>query len=136
MKTEITKNENYEIYVDTDKNRAYIKVIGKWLSLEKVQDFFPDWKRAASFMQPNFTIFADIRLMGSMSKDVEKLHQEIQTYLVEKGLLVTAQLASVDDLADYQIHRSTQRSKLTIIKFGNIDEAECYLDLAVSKLKL
>lgn len=128
MKIEIAKNENYEIYVDTEKNRSYIKVIGKWMSREKVKDFFPDWKKAASYMKPNFTIFADIRLMGSMSKEVEKLHQEIQAYLVEQGLLITAQLASADDLADYQIHRSTQRAKHPIMKFVTQTDAEYYLD--------
>ncbi|WP_338790369.1 hypothetical protein V9L05_03145 [Bernardetia sp. Wsw4-3y2] len=135
MKTEIARNENYEIYVDTDKNRAYIKVIGRWMNRDKVKDFFPDWKKAASFMKPHFTIFADIRLMGSMSKEVENLHQEIQVYLVEQGLLVTAQLASADDLADYQIHRSTQRAKHPIIKFATRDEAEFYLDEVASERK-
>jgi hypothetical protein len=98
------------------------------MSRNKVKNFFPDWKKAASYMKPNFTIFADIRLMKSMSKEVENLHQEIQIYLVEQGLLVTAQLASADDLADYQIHRSTQRSNLTILKFATQEEAERYLD--------
>ena len=134
MKTEIAKNEKYEIYVDIDKNRSYVTVIGRWMSRNEVKDFFPDWKKAADYMKPNFTIFADIRLMKSMSKEVENLHQEIQIYLVEQGLLVTAQLASTDDLADYQIHRSTQRSKLTILKFATRDEAEQYLDNAVLKL--
>lgn len=128
MKTEIAKNENYEIYVDTDKNRCYIKVTGKWMHRNKVKDFFPDWKEAVSYMKPQFTIFADIRLMGSMSKEVENLHQEIQAYLVEQGLLVTAQLASADDLADYQIHRSTQRANHPIVKFATREEAERYLD--------
>jgi hypothetical protein len=135
MITEIAKNENYEIYVDIDKNRSYIKVIGKWMSRDKVKDFFPDWKKAASYMKPNFTIFADIHLMKSMSKEVEKLHQEIQVYLVDQGLLVTAQLASTDDLADYQIHRSTQRSNLTILKFATRDEAEYYLDQRASEIE-
>ncbi len=134
MKTEISKNENYEIYVDIEKNRSYVKVIGKWMKRDNVKDFFPDWKKAVSHMKPNFTIFADIRLMGSMSKEVEKLHQEIQTYLVEQGLLVTAQIASADDLADYQIHRSTQRSKHPIMKFGTREEAERYLDEATLKI--
>jgi hypothetical protein len=134
MKTEIAKNENYEIYVDTDKNRSYIKIVGRWMSRDKVRDFFADWKKAASYMKPNFTIFADIRLMKSVSKEVEKLHQEIQIYLVEQGLLVTAQLASIDDLADYQVHRSTQRSNFTIFKFATKEEAEAYLDEVTSKL--
>ncbi len=135
MKTEIAKNENYEIYVNIEKNRSYIKVIGKWMSKDRVKDFFPDWKKAASFMKPNFTIFADIRLMGSMSKEVELLHQEIQVYLVEQGLLLTAQLASADDLADYQIHRTTKRASLPIVKFGTQEEAENYLDQIVATLE-
>ncbi|WP_291725818.1 hypothetical protein [Bernardetia sp.] len=134
MKIDIAKNSNYEIYVDTDKNRSYIKVIGKWMNRNQVKDFFPDWKKAVSYMKPNFTIFADIRLLGSMSKEVENLHQEIQAYLVEQGLLLTAQLASVDELADYQIHRSTQRSGLAIIKFSTQDEAERYLDEVASEV--
>ena len=128
MKTEIAKNENYELYIDIEKNRCYIRVIGRWTSRDKVKNFFPDWKKAVSYMKPNFTIFADTRLMGSMSKEVENLHQEIQVYLVEQGLLVTAQLASVDDLADYQIHRSTQRANHPIVKFSTREEAEYYLD--------
>ena len=134
MKIDIAKNSNYEIYVDTDKNRSYIKVIGKWMNRNQVKDFFPDWKKAVSYMKPNFTIFADIRLLGSMSKEVENLHQEIQAYLVEQGLLLTAQLASVDELADYQIHRSTQRSGLSIVKFPTQDEAERYLDEVASEV--
>lgn len=134
MRTEIAKNKNYEICVDTEKNRAYIKIIGRWLNRDKVEDFFPDWKKAVSFMKPNFTIFADIRLMGSMSKEVELLHQEIQVYLIEQGLLLTAQLASIDDLADYQVHRSTQRSKYPILKFSTREEAEKYLDKAALKI--
>ena len=134
MTTEIAKNENYEIHVNEAKNRIYIKVFGKWMSKDKVKDFFPDWKKAVSLVQTNFTIFADIRLMGSMSKEVENLHQEIQIYLVEQGLLVTAQLASADDLADYQIHRSTQRAKHPIIKFATQEEAENYLDQTVAAI--
>lgn len=134
MDIEIAKNSNYEIYVDTEKNRSYIKVIGRWMNRNQVKDFFPDWKKAASYMKPNFTIFADIRLMGSMSKEVENLHQEIQVFLVEQGLLVTAQLASADELADYQIHRSTQRSGLSIVKFDTREAAERYLDEVTSEV--
>lgn len=135
MKTEIAKNQNYEIYVNEDKNRVYIKVIGKWMNKDKVMDFFPDWKKAVSFMKPNFTIFADIRLMEVMSKEVEILHQEIQVYLVEQGLLLTAQLASANDIADYQIHRTTQRAKHPIAKFATREEAENYLDQTVATVK-
>lgn len=135
MTTEIAKNENYEIHVNEEKNRIYIKVIGKWISRDKVKDFFPNWKKATSYMQPNFTVFADVRLMGSMSKEVELLHQEVQVYLVEQGLLLTAQLASVDDLADYQIHRSTQRANLPIVKFATQEEAENYLDQIVATIE-
>ncbi len=133
MRTQIAKHQNYEIHVDVEKNRIYVIYTGKWLGRDKIKDFFPDWKKAESYMKTNFTIFADVRLMGSMSKDVERLHQEIQVYLVEKGLLATAQLASSDDLADYQIHRSTQRSNLHIVKFTTSEEAEIYLDEAASQ---
>ena len=135
MRTEIAKNNYYELEIDTEKNRVYTKLMNKWTSIKEVPNFFADWKKIASMTKPNFTIFADIRLMGTLSKEVEILHQEIQTYLVEeKKLLETAQLASQDELADYQIHRSTKRSNLSIRKFATQEEAEQYLD-KISKEK-
>lgn len=129
MKVEIANTNYYELQVDTEKNRVYTKLTGRWTKVEEVPNFFEDWKKTASYTKPNFTIFADIRLMGTLSKRVEVLHQEIQKYLVEeKGLLHTAQLASEDSLADYQIHRLTKRSNLTISKFATQEEAESYLD--------
>lgn len=129
MKTETAKTNYYEIEVDTDKNRVYIKFMGNWNNMSKLATFFDDWKKTAIHIKPNFTIFADVRLMMNLSREAEKLHQEIQKYLVDElKLLATAQLASFDSLADYQIHRSTQRSNLVINKFATQQEAEQYLD--------
>ena len=121
--------------IDTDKNRSYVKIIGRWQNKEIVKSYFEGLKKSVIYLQANFTIFADICLMGSMSKEIENMHQEIQSYLVRHGLLVTAQLASTDDLANYQIHRSTQRSKLPIVKFATREEAELFLDKAGFEIK-
>ncbi|AFM05475.1 hypothetical protein Fleli_3137 [Bernardetia litoralis DSM 6794] len=130
MPKEFMSNAYYSLSIHIGKNRAYPIMKGSCKDLSAVLEYKRAWEEVIEngYLTDNFTVLADARLMGHMSLEVEQVHQKIQAYLLEKGMKTAAQLASLNDIANMQVARATQRSKIPITAFATVEEAENYLD--------
>lgn len=130
MPKQFMSNNHYTLSIHTEKNRAYPIMKGSCKDLSAVLEYKRAWEEAIEngYLIEGFTVLADARLMGHMSLEIEQVHQKIQSYLVEKGMKAVAQLASLNDIANMQVARATQRSNTVITSFATLEEAEEYLD--------
>ncbi|WP_291721025.1 hypothetical protein [Bernardetia sp.] len=131
----IIDTEAYTIQVDIEKNRVYFCIRGRWDKETKLEDYLDKWKEAISYLEPNFTIIADVRTMLPHAISVEKVHEEAQRYLIENGLFKVAEVISLNDIAALQATRVAERSNFPISKFSSFEGAEKYLDQVVGVLK-
>ena len=135
MKLIIREHKYYRLYVKPFKNRIYFTILGSIREVEDIPLFAEDWKRAVSKVKKNFTILSDVRLMGILGRKVEKVCQEIQGDLIEKGVCDVAEVHSVNDIADLQASHLAERSGLPTTKFESVEEAEIYLNAVADELK-
>jgi flagellar motor component MotA len=132
MQKQLMNNSYYSLSVDTEKNRAYPIMKGNCRNLQAVLEYKKSWEDALEneYLKEGFTILADARAMGHMSLEIEQIHQQLQSYLLSKGMKAVAQLASLNDIANMQVARATKRSNTPITAFATFEEAESYLDRA------
>lgn len=132
MKITIKENQHYKLYTNSTKNRIYFSMVGKVQDESQIPYFIEDWKRAIAQVSTNFTILSDIRLMDLQGKTIEKLHKKVQSFLTENGLLETAEVMPMNDIADLQASQMVEHSGMPTTKFRSIEEAENYLDTIVA----
>ena len=131
----IASTDVYSLEVDIEKNRVYFCIRGHWDKNTPLENYLDEWEKTISCLQPNFTIISDIHTMLPHALVVEKVHEQVQKFLIEKGLYKVAEVASINDIADLQASRVAQRSKLPVNKFSTFEEAEKYLDRLVEDLE-
>ena len=127
MKTLIAENQYYKLQVNSLTNRIYFTITGT-IKKDNVPNFVSNWKKATAELNTNFTVLSDCRMMQIQGKEMEKVHQEIQTYLIKNGLLQVAEVVSMNDIANLQACHIAERSELPIKKFESIEVAESYLN--------
>jgi hypothetical protein len=127
MKKVITQNKFYEIAVDTQLNRAYLKIIGFWRSKPEVPHYIPDLEKALAHLQPSFTLLTDLSEMKTHPADVQELHLEAQALLLRKGLTQTAEVFT-SSFVQFQAGNLSRKSKMPLRQFVQLDEAEIYLN--------
>ncbi|WP_338790404.1 hypothetical protein V9L05_02950 [Bernardetia sp. Wsw4-3y2] len=132
MKITIEENQHYKLYISSTKNRIYFSMVGKLQDENQIPCFIEDWKRAIAQVTTNFTVLSDIRLIDLQGKKIEKLHEKVQSFLTENGLLETAEVMPMNDIADLQANQMVERSGMPTTKFRSIEEAENYLDTIVA----
>ncbi len=131
-KVVIAEKKCYHISVDFSKNRIYLVIKEKWLNIEDLEDFQLYWEQVVEQVVPNFTIHADLRLMNILSKEIEELFLSMRLYSVGKGLLHTAEIAAVDDIANLQVEKIANHSKFPFTRFKTPELAEEFLDQLTS----
>ena len=127
MKQEIAKNEYYEIYVDTEKNRYYYTLFGYWSSVDLIPDNLEDLKNAISRLKPGFDCLADLRTMKPPPEEVASHHMKAQKLVKDKGL---SRIAEVYDqkIVKFMADRYSRESKANTKTFSSLSEAEEWLD--------
>jgi hypothetical protein len=128
MKNVLIENQYYKIHTDPIKNRVYFSITGSIKDINAIPHFVEDWQKAILEVQTNFTILSDVRAMGIQAKTVAKLHESIQSDLMQKGVSEVAEVISISDIADLQSSHTAQRSGITTKKFKSVEQAEYYLD--------
>ncbi len=124
---QIAKNDYYELNVDKEKNRMYLKIIGFWTSKEVVPEYLLDIEKATKSVTRGFTIVSDLRGMNTPPKAIGALHEQAQRYLVLAGLDKTAEIVSsaILKLATKKYATTSQMAKK---EFDNLSDAEKWLD--------
>jgi len=128
MKTKIIDRKNYTIFIDKMKNRVYFQPTNQIWRLKDMDFLLLDWKEIIAQMQRNFTILSDIRNLQIQSPRLDKLHEEIQKYVTENGLLKVARDLADNDIVNLQFGRIAERSLMPNNVFYTIEDAERYLD--------
>jgi hypothetical protein len=127
MPTVINDTKFYRISVATEKNRAYLKILGFWRNAEAVPDYLKDWAKAASMLKKGFTLLTDASEMKTHPSDVRKLHEQAQAMILKAGVSKVAEVLK-DDVAEMQLDAVAKTTQFPKRNFRTAEEAEKWLD--------
>lgn len=129
MRKELVKNEYYETFVDTEKNRLYSIYRGFWKSKSDFPDYIENTNRAMSFLRPGFTSLVDLREMKIPPPEIAELMVEAQKISAEAGFSRGARIvdAAIAKTATGRVSRESDAEE-KIRTFDNWEEAEAWLD--------
>jgi len=135
MKIEISDSIYYSLEVNYSKNRVYFSILQKWDGIEEFDTFAAEWKEIISKIKIDFTIVCDFRLMPLLSKPMEALFSQMQTYVIENGRCYIAELTAENDISNLQMARISERSNVPISRFKSKEQAEKFLDQFLEECK-
>lgn len=124
---EIAKNKFYEISVDGEKNRLYLKIIGFWRNPEAVPHYTGDLLKATKELKRGFTILSDLREMLTPPVEITAIHEGAQKFLINAGLSRTAEVLS-NVILKMVTKKYSDVSHMKKMEFTTIEEAEKWLD--------
>lgn len=129
MKTEIAKNDLYEIYVDKKKNRTHIIYKGFWENLNAVPNLLEDHKRAMNEVRRGFDSITDISEMKTPGQDVMPILIEMKNISIKKGQDKVARIVdkALIKIVSQRIDRDSE-TDLETQNFATYKEAEAWLD--------
>jgi hypothetical protein len=127
MKQEIAKNQYYELFVDTEKNRMYYNLFGFWRSVDLVPNNYEDMETATTKLKPGFDVLADLRMMKPPPEPVAELHISTQKLVMERGLSRTAEVYD-EETVKFMGERYSRESKMDTQVFSSMSQAEIWLD--------
>ena len=126
-KVNISTNKFYTIAVNSEKNRAYLKIIGFWRSPEVVPTYLKDWTEAVSLLKRGFTLLTDASEMKTHPAELKKLHEQAQAILLKNGVLKVAEIVK-DDVAEMQLDAVAKTTQFPKKNFKTAEAAEIWLD--------
>ena len=128
MRRTIAKREQYQIEVDSDKNRMYYTMRGFWNSPADFPDYSNDCDKGVAAVKPGFTLLVDIRDFKTPSLSVKPMFEERQRILKNAGLKKVAEVFSHDVIAQMSLDSVARRSGMQKRNFTDMAEAEAWLD--------
>ncbi|HEY9007844.1 MAG TPA: hypothetical protein VIM75_17010 [Ohtaekwangia sp.] len=123
----ISETKYYTLFASTEKNRAYLKIIGFWRSPEQVPNYLADWKATLSKLKSGFTLLTDASEMKTHPKDVVKLHEQAQAMVLKHGVKKVAEVLR-DDIAEMQLNAVAKATLFPKQNFRSVEDAEKWLD--------
>jgi len=126
-KQKIADNKFYKIEVSTEKNRAYLKIIGFWRNPDAVPDYIKDWTKAVDQLKKGFTLLTDASEMKTHPADVRKLHEQAQAILLKGGVSKVAEILK-DDVAEMQLDAVAKTTQFPKRNFKLAEAGEKWLD--------
>jgi len=123
----INDNKYYKMSVAAEKNRAYLKILGFWRSVDVVPDYLKDWTKATSLLKKGFTLLTDASEMKTHPQDVRKLHEQAQAIILKSGVSRVAEVLK-DDVAEMQLDAVAKTTQFPKKNFRTEEEAEKWLD--------
>ena len=127
MKEEIAKNDFYELYADTAKNRLYYTIKGYWASPSEVPENYNDFLKTIEKLSKGFDAVADLREMKPAPEDVAELHIRTQKLAMAKGISRSADIVD-SSLISIVIGRYDRESARFKKAFATVEEGEKWLD--------
>lgn len=127
MRQVIYENQQYQIGIDKDKNRAFITIIGFWRNPEEVSEYLPDLDRALQQLQPDFTLLTDLSQMKPHPQALNPVHLAAQQLLLSRGLTQTAEVIS-SSIVQFQTDLLSKQSSMPLRQFKSLEQASAYLD--------
>ena len=124
---QVAATKQYQVGINRDKNRIYLKIIGFWRSVEEVSTYVPDLERALIQLTPGFTLLTDLTQMKAHPLAVQPVHLEAQRTLMTRGLTQTAEVCA-SSIVEFQAGTISKKSSMPLQQFATVEEAEAYLD--------
>ncbi len=128
MKRVIASNANYDLGVDTEKNRLHIVCKGFWAKEEIVDQFVAHQKEAISHVKSGFTVVADMREFKTLPLTLVEKQQKSHMDLVNAGMFKVAEILPQSAIAKSQLNKVTESSNMPNMKFADYAEGEKWLD--------
>jgi hypothetical protein len=133
----ITTNAFYEVKVDKQKNRFYVKVIGFWETPGIIPEYIEHIRMAVNELKNKFTAVLDLSAMKNQSQIMEEqAHQAASLIAIKRGLLLSVQILPQDPEARILIERIAKAVGKKIISFETSEKAENFLDNYIKKSHL
>ena len=128
MKKVIASNTNYDLSVDSEKNRLHIACKGFWAKGEIVDQYIVDQKEAINYLKSGFTVVADMRNFKTLPLDLVEKQQKSHMDLVDAGMFKVAEILPQSAIAKSQLNKVTETSSMPNMQFAEISEGESWLD--------
>lgn len=130
MITEIANTDYYNMAVDLEKNRCYLRIQGFWGARSNVPHYLGHCQQLIEHLQPGFTAVVDLTHSKIPSEEARQLHEQAQHLFILAGLSRTAEVHPSEDTifsrSFDQLASATQlQGRQT---FFNQQEAEAWLD--------
>ena len=123
----IAQTPQYQISVQKEKNRAFLKINGFWRNAEQVSNYLTDWEKAVAELKPGFTLLTDATEMKIHPTSVRELHEKAQAYVIKAGVRKVAEL-QLNKVAELQLDSVSKDTKMPKQNFNTREEAELWLD--------
>jgi type II secretory pathway component GspD/PulD (secretin) len=128
MKTSYAGTDQYQITLDTDKNRIYITIRGFWAKASDIPDYVEDVRQAAAQLAQGFTCLADMTTMKTPSPEAGALLEDASKVLVAAGVSKNAGVFSQDAIAHMAAERRADAAQMDRKAFASATDAEAWLD--------
>ena len=123
----IAQTPQYQIDVQKEKNRAFLKINGFWRNPEQVSGYLSDWEKAVAELKPGFTLLTDATEMKIHPLTVRVSHEQAQILIIKAGVRKVAELQQ-NKVAELQLDTVSQDTKMPKKNFNEREEAEKWLD--------
>ncbi len=128
-KTQVASNDCYKLVYDYFKNRIYFTVMGYWKNKECIPDFIADWNKAILLVKTDFTILTDMRTMITHPQELNSIHEQAHTLVVEAGVKKVAHVMPTDKIAYLQALSILEKTTLPVKGFTDPEAADQWLDM-------
>lgn len=128
MRTLISQSNHYQLWIDENKQRLYVKLTGHWNQEDVFFNYLKDLKSATAFFDNQFDCHADFNSLKPFNSQqhIDYHHKALQL-LINLGLKNSAQILPEDVMASKQILQIINNfGKATV--FGESELLEAYLD--------
>ncbi|MFH0821863.1 MAG: hypothetical protein V2B18_03875 [Pseudomonadota bacterium] len=123
----VASNPFYTLFVEEQKRRVYLKIIGWWFNKDDVPNWLRDLETAAKMVRPGFTILTDLTEFKGGTQ--QPLHVEGQKLLIKAGLSKVGEVyAQGSIVARVQVKMAAEESGMNVRQFESRSEAEAWLD--------
>lgn len=125
---QIANNTCYELLYDGVKNRVCLTIKGFWKNQQSVPNFLDDIRQALTLVKRGFTVLTDLRTMITHPQELNAIHQQAHTMVMEAGVLQVAHVVPEDRIAKLQTSSIQDFTGLPVHNFTSLEEAEEWLN--------
>jgi hypothetical protein len=123
----IAQNTYYELDVNPEVNRIFLKIKGAWSKTSEVPNYLTHWAQALTLVKPGFSILSDIRESNEHSMAVRALHLESQRMVIAAGISQLAEIHTLNEPASEQAIERAHECNLPLNIFDSLEDAEAWL---------
>ena len=125
----IVKGDNYSIFVNQQKNRVYLTLVGYWQSPSDFTDYLDAINCVLGKVTKDFTILVDMTRYSGSAYELNDIHIRAQKLSIEAGVKRIAEVIPANPLIKMLSEVYSKKSGALPMTFNDIHHAERWLDL-------